>query len=234
MLVLQELNRKWGSFYLQDINLTVNEGEYFVLLGPCGSGKTLLLETICGFWQLTAGKIILDSKEVTACPPEKRNFSLVYQEPLLFPHLSIEENIFYGFKSRRIRLDNDKKQMMDSIKEILSLQELIDRKNPTILSGGQRQIVSIARALFSFPEVLFLDEPFHSLDYRLKCDMTDILKKIHGKFGLSVIHVTHNFDEAKNFSSRIGFISGGRILRIGNELAIKEFLKSFYHVQDLS
>jgi len=230
MLVLKELSRSWGDFSLKDINLSLKEKEYFVLLGPCGAGKTLLLETICGLWKPDKGKIFLRGKNITDFPPEDRGFGLVYQEPCLFPHLTIEENIFYSIKMKKIKIDREKKEIIEFIKKILNLEELIKLNNPNILSGGQKQIVSIARALFSFPDILLLDEPFHSLDYRLQKYLTKILKEINQKLRLTIIHVTHNLEEAELFSSKTGFISEGKLLKIGSFPEVKIFLKNFYGI----
>ena len=227
---MQGLNRNWGRFSLKNINLCLGEKEYFVLLGPCGAGKTLLLETICGLWKADKGKISVNGKDITHFPPEGRRFGLIYQEPSLFPHLTIEENIFYGIKVKKIKIDREKEEVIEFIKQILNLEELIKLNNPNILSGGQKQIVSVARALFSFPEVLLLDEPFHSLDYKLQSYLTKILKEINQRLKLTVIHVTHNLEEAEVFSSKTGFISGGELLKIGSFPEVKIFLKNFYGI----
>ena len=234
MLLLKDINKNWGTFSLKNINLTIGSGEYFTLLGPCGAGKTLLLETLCGLWKIDGGTITLDDKDITNQEPEKRNFGLIYQESALFPHLSVEENILYGLNAKKIKLDTHKKEMMRLIKELLRLDPLIQLRNPIILSSGQRQMVSIARALLSFPKVLLLDEPFHSLDYKFKDYLTNALKSVHDKLTITIIHVTHNIEEVRFLSSRIGFIVGGEIIKIGTLQEIKEFLKQFYNVQTLS
>lgn len=230
MLVFQGLNRFWGKFSLKDINLSLQEKDYFVLLGPCGAGKTLLLEAISGLWVLDRGGIFLDGKDVTDFAPEKRNFGLIYQEAELFPHLSIEKNIFYGVGAKNIVIDKEKKEIIEFIKKTLNLEELITLKNPNILSGGQKQIISIARALFSFPSLLLLDEPFHSLDYRLQYYLTKALKEINQKMRLPIVHVTHNLAEAEMLSSKTGFISEGRLLKTGSFSEVEVFLKDFYGI----
>ena len=227
---MQELSRRWGKFSLKKINLSLEEREYFLLLGPCGAGKTLLLEMICGLWEPDEGRLSIDGEDITRLPPEKRNFGLIYQEPFLFPHLSIEENIFYSLRAKKIKIDREKEQVIGFIKEILNLEELIKLNNPNILSGGQKQIVSVARALFSFPKVLLLDEPFHSLDYRLQRYLTKILKEINQRLKLTIIHVTHGLEEAELFSSKTGFVSDGRLLKIGSLSEIKIFIKNFYGI----
>lgn len=230
MLVFQGLNRFWGKFSLKDINLSLEEKDYFVLLGPCGAGKTLLLEAISGLWVLDRGGIFLDGKDVAGFAPEKRNFGLIYQEPELFPHLSIEKNIFYGARAKNIVIDKEKKEIIEFIKKTLKLEELIVLKNPNILSGGQKQIISIARALFSFPSLLLLDEPFHSLDYRLQYNLNTALKEINQRMELPIIHVTHNLAEAQMLSSKTGFISEGRLLKTGSFSEVEVFLKDFYGI----
>lgn len=227
---MRGLSRSWGGFSLKDINLSLEAKDYFVLLGPCGSGKTLLLETICGLWKPDRGKTTVDGKDITNLPPERRNLGLIYQEPSLFGHLSIEENIFYGLRMKKIKIDREKKGIINFIKEILNLEEFIKLNNPNILSGGQKQIVSIARALFSFPRVLLLDEPFHSLDYKLQSYLTKILKEINQRLKLAIIHVTHNLEEVEAFGSKTGFISDGELLKVDSFPEVKIFLKNFYGI----
>ena len=230
MLALQGLSRRWGAFFLKDITLSLDKGEYFILLGPCGAGKTLLLESICGLWRLDKGKVFINHKDVSEMPPEKRDLGLIYQEPSLFSHLSIEKNIFYGLRTKRIYIDEKRAQMISFIRHTLEIDKLIELNNPTLLSGGEKQIISIVRTLFSFPNVLLLDEPFHSLDYKYQKLLAQILKTVNDKLNLPVIHVTHRLEEARAFSSKVGFMSEGRLLKIGSFSEVKEYLKDFYGI----
>lgn len=214
MIELQGIKRSWDSFSLDNIDLRVEAGEYFVLLGPCGAGKTLLLETIAGLWYPDQGKIWIKGKDVTWTPPEKRNVGFVYQEYWLFPHLSVEENICYGLKARGFA-KNERKEKLAEITEILDLKGFIKHRDPKVLSGGEKQKVALARALAPNPDMLLLDEPFHSLDYSSKERLYETLKYINERLGVTVLHVTHDYAEARTLAHRIGIINEGKVVQIG-------------------
>ena len=214
MIELKQLYRRWGNFSLKDIDLKTESGEYFVLLGPCGAGKTLLLETIAGFHVPEGGEILINNRDVTNLPSERRGVGFVYQEHWLFPHLSVRDNICYGLKDRR----NSKRRQqhrLDELTELLGLQSLMSRQDTALLSGGEKQKVALARALAPQPELLLLDEPLHSLDMNIRDQVTHLLLEINRNLGVTVLHVTHDFTEAAALARRIGIMNDGRLIQVG-------------------
>ena len=161
-LKLEHLSKAWNGFALRDINLEVADGEYLALLGPNGAGKTLLLETIVGFYKPDNGRILLDSNDLTALPPEKRRMGYVPQNCMLFPHMRVRQNVEFGLKMRGITEDQRKK----TTEEVLRLMGLtsLAEKLPITLSGGEKQKVALARVLAFEPKIILLDEPLESID----------------------------------------------------------------------
>ncbi len=155
MIEIKNLYVDLKDFKLQDINLSISEGEYFIILGPTGAGKTVLLESVAGLYPIKSGEIRLRGKEVTRLEPEKRGISIVYQDHALFPHLSVKDNIIFGLKLRK-QPKPGIEAALDWIAELLGISHLLNRK-PDTLSGGEQQKVALARALSIKPEVLLLD-----------------------------------------------------------------------------
>lgn len=214
MIYLNNVTNDWdGIFSLKDITLHVMRGEYFVILGPTGAGKTLLLEIIGGIHLLQRGHIFLDGKEVTHAPPEQREVGFLYQDYSLFPHLSVEKNIEYGLRVRRVPPEVRMKKIKD-LMDMLNIPHLRGR-DPTTLSGGEQQKVAMARALAIDPRILLLDEPFSAIDENAKSQLITDMKELHHKEGITVIHVTHNQDEAMILADRIGIMMDGRIVQVG-------------------
>jgi molybdate/tungstate transport system ATP-binding protein len=213
MIKIENLYVELGKFSLNDICLTVSEGEYLMILGPTGSGKTVLLEAIVGLNPVTSGIIRLGDKDITAEKPEKRGVSIVYQDHALFPHLSVKENILFSLKIRRkTAIEMEKAQGW--IIDLLHIGHLLDRKTQT-LSGGERQKVALARALINRPEVLLLDEPLSALDPDTRESMQAELRNLHRTFKNTVIHVTHDFEEAMSLGDRIAVLGEGQIKQVG-------------------
>jgi len=214
MMKIEKLSCRLDNFLLNDITLNIKR-DHFILLGPTGSGKTTLAKCICGFYKITEGKILLNKKDITTLPPEKRNIGYLPQDFALFPHMNVRDNILFGVKARKIDF-NKVKNKFDKIVEILKIGILFKRY-PNSLSGGEKQRVALARALLVDPEVLILDEPFSSIDVGLKKDiwfeMIDILKK----FKIPVIHITHNLDEASILGTKIALLIDGKIIQKGNK-----------------
>lgn len=210
LLEVKNLSYKLGNFKLDNINFNVNEGEYFVLLGQSGSGKTLLLESIAGFNKVE-GEINFGGSDISKFPPENREVGFVYQDFALFPNLNVQENIMFSQKYKKIK--NPKETLLD-IAEFLGLKPLLKRRI-TNLSGGERQRVAIARALFSKPKILLLDEPLSAIDPTFRNSIMKFLKDIHKKYNLTTIHVTHNFREASYLADRIAIVMNGQIKQIG-------------------
>jgi ABC-type Fe3+/spermidine/putrescine transport system ATPase subunit len=221
MLAVKGLTFKIGNFSLKDINLEISKNEYFVLLGRSGSGKTTLIKCISGLHKVTNGKIILNDRDVTQMPSEYRNIGYLPQNFALFPHLDVENNILFGLKTRKYDT-NEKAERIERISNLLSIKNFLKR-NVENLSGGEKQKVALARALIVYPDVLLLDEPFSSIDHGLKVELWFELKEILKKLNITVIHITHNLDEAHAVADNIAVLINGKIEQQGSKEEI--FLK---------
>jgi len=219
MVELQDISKSFGeSVIIPDLNLSINDGEFLTLLGPSGCGKTTLLRMIAGLETPTRGKVILDGEDVTHLPPYKRNVNMVFQNYALFPHMTVEENIQFGLKMKRVPTD----EAQDRIKQVLYLTQLEELRTryPQQMSGGQQQRVAIARALVNNPKVLLLDEPLGALDYQLRKKLQLELKSLQRSLGLTFIYVTHDQEEALTMSDRIVVMNAGTIEQDGHPDAI--------------
>lgn len=214
MIRLKNLNVKLSGFSLHDIDLTVEKGEFFTLLGPTGAGKTVVLESVIGIIPVEKGRIYINNKEVTTLPPERRDIGIVYQDHALFPHLTVYENITYGLRYHRVNGKEPAKNLSFIIKR-LSLGPLLQRSILN-LSGGEKQRVALARALAVDPSVLLLDEPLSALDPNFREDTREILKRLHLETGITVLMVTHDFTEAHFLAQRTAIINNGRIEQTGS------------------
>jgi molybdopterin-binding protein len=206
MISLEHVNARAGSFHLTDVSLTVLQGGYGVVIGPAGSGKTTLLETIAGTIRPTSGRILLGGEEMTHAPPEKRRLGIVYQHAYLFPHLSVRKNIEYGAESPT---------EATHIAERFGVHTLVDRAVDS-LSGGERQLVAIARTLARRPEVLLLDEPFSALDPRTRGVARRLLRTIYYERRFTVLQVTHDFSEAGLLGDVAIMLDRGRVVQQGD------------------
>jgi molybdopterin-binding protein len=213
MIEIKNLYVDLKDFKLQDINLSINEGEYFIILGPTGAGKTVLLESIAGLYPIKSGEIRLRGKEVTRLEPEKRGISIVYQDHALFPHLSVKDNIIFGLKLRK-QPKPGIEAALDWIAELLGISHLLNRK-PDTLSGGEQQKVALARALSIKPEVLLLDEPLSALDPETREGIQKELRQLHNHLKITTIHVTHDFEEAIALGDHIAVLGEGGIKQVG-------------------
>jgi len=213
-IILENITYNLEDFSIREISLEIKKNEYFVLLGPTGAGKTLLLELIAGFHIPDEGRIILNGRDVTHMPPEKRQVGFVYQDYSLFPHMTVEDNISFGLKA--CGFPKDKIEMR--VKEMMSLMRIshLVGRYPSSLSGGEQQRVSLARALAVNPRILLLDEPLSALDPRTQEVLRNELKRIHEMQKVTTIHVTHNQTEAMLLADRIGLIMNGRIIQVGS------------------
>jgi len=213
VLELQSLSIRLGVFRVVDLSLTVGEGEYFVLLGSSGSGKTVLLELVAGLLRPDSGCVRWQGRDVTDAPPEARGFALVYQDYALFPHMTVEKNIAYGLRSRRVdRRESDRR--IASVAKKLSIAPLLHRL-PGRLSGGEKQRVALARALVTKPAVLLLDEPLASLDTDVRLTLIEELKSIHREAGTTFLHVTHDTGEAVYLGGCAAVLRDGQVIRQG-------------------
>jgi len=238
-LQIQDVSLRLQDFHLKNVNLSVYKGEYFVLLGPTGAGKTILLELIAGIKTLQEGLMYIDGLVINTQPPDTRQVGFVYQDYALFPHLTVKENIAFGLRlmsAQRLQglggdvggkltarnldaLHRDKNTIvMEKVQEIsrlLHIEHLLDRK-PATLSGGEKQRTALARALVIEPRVLLLDEPLSALDPETSESLQRELKRIHNKLGTTTLHITHNFEEAVALADRIGVIFEGSIRQVGH------------------
>jgi molybdopterin-binding protein len=199
------LSARVGSFVLSDVTFAVPRGAYGVVIGPAGSGKTTLLETIAGITPQASGTLLLDGRSATTLPPEERGLGLVYQHGYLFPHLSVEANIAYGATDASVAR---------SVAERIGADAMRNRAVDS-LSGGERQLVALARALARRPSILLLDEPFSALDPRRRESTRRELRRIHREWGMTVLQVTHDFTEAGLLGDVAILLDGGRVLQSG-------------------
>jgi len=212
-LEIRDINITLGKFTLKNINLEIEKGEYVTIIGPSGSGKSILLENIAGFYEPESGNVYLDGENITNKPIESRHISIVYQDYVLFPHMSVYENIMYGLKKKNSdNIQNDKDIV--EIAELLKIDHLLQRK-PLTLSGGEMQRTSIARALVVKPELLLMDEAFSALDYKIKKEMRKLVKDVAKKYQTTVLHVTHDFDDVWALADKTVLMKFGEILQIG-------------------
>ena len=215
MLKLCSLARDFGGFALRDLSLEVEGSAYHMLVGPCGSGKTLLLECIAGLHRPDGGRIILHERDVTDLPPEKRRVGFVYQDSKLFPHMSVRDNVLFGVRFLDEGARRKAGRTLEHLTEILELDELLHRERPTELSGGERQKIALARALVTQPELLLLDEPLASLDFPLRETVCALLRRIHREFAIPVLHVTHDHSEIWALGETVTVIADGTVRQQG-------------------
>ncbi len=214
MLQIQDLEARLGTFRLGPVDMSISKGEYRIILGATGSGKTALLETIAGLNKPTCGSITIEGEDITHLLPEKRNLGMVYQDYALFPHMSVEENISFGLRMRGVPSGTIQRRVLETA-ELVGLNHLLSR-TPHNLSGGERQRTAIARALVLEPRLLLLDEPTSALDRHTRSRLREELRQIHVGLGLTVLHITHDLDEAFFLADRISIIQEGKILQEGS------------------
>ncbi|CAH0533500.1 Spermidine/putrescine import ATP-binding protein PotA [Vibrio stylophorae] len=209
-----------GKTVISDLDLTINHGEFLTILGPSGCGKTTVLRLIAGFEQADAGRIVLDQKDVTAVPAEKRLVNTVFQSYALFPHMTVFDNVAFGLKMQGTTKADIEPRVMAALK-MVQLDSFAQRK-PHQLSGGQQQRVAIARAVVNQPKVLLLDESLSALDYKLRKKMQMELKQLQRRLGITFVFVTHDQEEALSMSDRIIVMRDGKIEQDGSPREIYE------------
>lgn len=212
MLELRNISCTFPGFSLSDISFSVADGEYFILLGESGAGKSLLLEAIAGLNPIKSGNLLLEGKDITNEKIQQRGIGLVFQDQAVFPHLSVKENIAYPLKGKHLT-KTEKNKIIGDITELLQISKLLNRR-PATLSGGELQRVALARALVQKPKVLLLDEPLSATDSKLRSELRALLRQIN-RLGQTIIHVTHDFDEAVSLADRIAIMNQGSIVQSG-------------------
>lgn len=236
MLIIDSVSKNLGEFSLTDVSLSIGDGEYFIILGPTGAGKTILLETIAGIYNPDAGRILLNGRDITDVPARDRNIGMVYQDYMLFPHLTVEANIGFGLKSRRADPAFISGKVQESA-DLLDIGHLLHRY-PGTLSGGEQQRAAIARALVMEPDALLLDEPLSALDVKTRESLRVELARIHEATGTTIIHITHNFEEVFDLADRVAIMHGGDVVQVGTPEEIfrrpnSDFVAGFVGVENL-
>lgn len=236
VISVQDYSLTRGSFRLDSINLQIYPGEIFALLGKTGSGKTLLLESIAGYYPGDSGQILLRGTPVGSVPLTRRRIAFVYQDYGLFPFLNVAENIGYGLRMRKL----PREERGLAVREIAALMgiDAILNQYPAVLSGGEKQRTALARALILNPELLILDEPFAAMDPMTKQTLYSLLQTIHRRFSCAILFVTHDFHEAHLLADRIGIMAHGRLqeIRTPNTLFIPgpdEEMNHFLGISDI-
>jgi putative spermidine/putrescine transport system ATP-binding protein len=221
---------------VDDLDLDIEDGEFFTMLGPSGSGKTTCLRMVAGFEMPTRGRVFLHGQEVTHLPPYERDVNTVFQDYALFPHLSVADNVGYGLMIKGVA----RAERLKRVEEMLAMVRLpgLGGRKPSQLSGGQRQRVALARALINRPRVLLLDEPLGALDLKLRQEMQSELKQIQHQVGITFVYVTHDQEEALTMSDRLAVFNQGKIEQVGPPAEIYEkpataFVAGFVGISNL-
>lgn len=214
ILELKSITKKYDDFFASDnVDFSVSKGEFVTLLGPSGCGKTTLLKMIGGFIEPTSGKIIINDRDVTKVPAEKRETAMCFQSYALFPHLSVSHNICFGLEQQKV----PRREQQERLELILDQVGLLEHKDklPNELSGGQQQRVALARAMIVRPDIILFDEPLSNLDAKMREGVRFEIKELQRKFNLTSIYVTHDQAEALSMSDKIIVLNRGRIEQIG-------------------
>lgn len=208
---IDDLSIDLGEFSLKGVSFSLERGDYLTVIGPTGAGKTIFLESIVGFWRPDRGRIALDGRDITAELPEHRHIGIVYQDYALLPHMTVYGNIAYGLKKHKPgNMDEAIRKMAQS----LHIDHLLHRK-PTTLSGGEQQRAALARVLIVEPSLLLMDEPFSALDPQTRRRARLLLKEAIGERATTVIHITHDLDDAWALANKLAVFKDGRLLQIG-------------------
>ncbi|MDO9406338.1 MAG: ABC transporter ATP-binding protein [Polaromonas sp.] len=228
---IQNLVKTYGDFRaVDDLSLSVAEGEFLVLLGPSGCGKTTTLKMLAGFIEATSGRIDIGGRNVTQMPPHQRNLGVVFQNYALFPHLSVFENVAFPLRRRKVAAAEITRQVKASLG--LVQMEHLSARLPRELSGGQQQRVAIARALSFRPDVLLLDEPLSNLDAKLRLEVRQQIRHLQKNTGITTVMVTHDQDEAMSVADRLVVMKAGVVQQVGSSQEIykrpaNDFVASF-------
>jgi len=234
---LRGVSKRFDAFLaVDDLSLELASGEFFTLLGPSGCGKTTTLRMIAGFERPSEGEIRIEGVDVAGEPPHRRPTNTVFQSYALFPHLSVEDNVAFGLKRKRVPKDEIRQRVSAELERVGLAREA--KRRPAQLSGGMQQRVALARALVNLPKVLLLDEPLGALDLKLRKGLQIELKRIQREVGITFVYVTHDQEEALTMSDRIAVMNRGRIEQIGDPEEVYErpattFVAGFIGVSNL-
>lgn len=223
MLVIDHLTKRYDRFTIDDVSMEIDDSEYHILLGESGAGKSVLLELIAGIIYPDTGNILLNGKNITRIPTGKRRTGLVFQQPAIFPHLTVSQNIAFPLHHLS---KAEKKIKVHELSELMGIKHLLDQKT-TMLSGGELQRISLARAFAADPLILLLDEPLSAVDTSMRSDIRGLLRDIN-KRGMPVLHVTHDFEEAIALGSKISIIEKGQIVQTGSVQDVIENPRSIF------
>ena len=211
---IENAQKRYGdNIIIENLSLDIKQGEFFTLLGPSGCGKTTLLRMIAGFNSIEKGDFYFNEKRINDLDPAKRNIGMVFQNYAIFPHLTVEQNVEFGLKNRKVSKEEMKTETEKFLK-LMQIDEYRDRM-PERLSGGQQQRVALARALVIKPDVLLMDEPLSNLDAKLRVEMRTAIKEIQNSIGITTVYVTHDQEEAMAVSDRIAVMKDGEIQHLG-------------------
>ena len=226
MVKFENIEIKYGDFVaIENLNLDIEEGEFFTFLGPSGCGKTTSLRALVGFLSPSKGKVYVGDKDVTNLPVEKRNIGMVFQSYALFPTMSVYDNIAFGMKVKKAS-KTEIDQKVHEVAAKIKITESQLKKNVSDLSGGQQQRVALARAIVLEPKILCLDEPLSNLDAKLRIDMRMELKRLQKELGITTLYVTHDQEEALTLSDRIAVFNNGYVEQVGTPYEIYNESKS--------
>src|SRR6266508_2699597 len=215
-VVLSEITKVYGTqqVAVQDLDLDIQDGEFFTLLGPSGCGKTTTLRMIAGLEQVTSGTIAIRGRDVTHLPARHRDVAMVFQSYALYPHMTVHENLALNLKVKKLP-KAEVEQRVQQVAQMLHIDQVLKRK-PGQLSGGQRQRVALGRAIVRRPNVFLMDDPLSNLDLKLREETRTELKKLHEELRITTVYVTHDQSEALVLSDRIGIMTDGRLLQVGD------------------
>jgi multiple sugar transport system ATP-binding protein len=201
-----------GVRAVDDVELTIGEGEFMVLVGPSGCGKTTLLRSIGGLEKVTGGRILIGERDVTRLEPAERDLAMVFQNYALYPHMTVRKNLGYGLRVRKTPKP-ERERRVNEVAKMLGLEELLDRR-PGQLSGGQQQRVAMGRAIVREPQAFLMDEPLSNLDAKLRVTMRTSLQQLHGRLGTTTIYVTHDQVEAMTLGQRVAVMRDGKVQQV--------------------
>ena len=218
-VVLKELNKKFDEVVaVRDVNLTIKDQEFIVLVGPSGCGKSTTLRMVAGLEEITSGEIYIGDRLVNDLPPKDRYIAMVFQNYALYPHMTVYDNMAFGLKMRKFPKPEIETRVREAA-QMLGIQELLNRK-PRQLSGGQRQRVAVGRAIVRHPQVFLFDEPLSNLDAKLRVQMRVELKRLHERLETTAIYVTHDQVEAMTLGDRVVVMKDGLVQQVGDPLSV--------------